>query len=357
MFVLVQVVDGFSDASFDDIFYDEGNDSMDLNDSEQFNLLNDTGIEADIPDDMPNAPLSLNDNVDDAASHIESTNAPTLNDEPEPHNTVLNERRRKPNKSKLIRDSKIQLTSYVMATRTSNPWVFTRPRRSDIPELHRKKVDELFRLPAHRGSINQRVMAQVFDPRLVQRSEPDWDMLNDILGPSAREVGGEPSRNIRHTTRNRSSASMSLNMDRLDGGHDDTIGDPMPSTSAIEQNIEQRSSLSVFDEPQSMDDSNVFDFGEFDEGNMPRSCYEPISRRTRQTVSNRSGFVASGEQSGVITSNDTESMETKILRKLTALWRDDSRPIRVDDLVDSGSNRIVAAKTFGAILGKSQHEM
>lgn len=317
---------------------------MSLDTSEQFDVLNDTGIELDMSDAIPNVPLSSNDNVEDAVpDDIEKqTLDDKYDDEPEPR---IIARRKTPKKGRVVRDINISLTSYVMRTRTTNTLIST--KGSDIAVLqHRRSAEELFRTPAHRGSINQLVMDQVFNPRLVQQIQPDYDMLDTILGPgAAREVRGESDRVLRRSVRNRPSTDMSLNMSSLDLVDANTTLE-QPSSPGIQGNIGETSSLPPpeIDEPIIMDHNDGFDI--VDHETVHRPLLVQQTHRVANDVISRNGPSNAMGLAGAMTA------DTQILQKLEALWTKNERPVRMEDLLQPGCNRVVAAKTFNVLLGK-----
>lgn len=324
---------GFSDGSDYEFGVDEGNEAINFDVNFPLDLLDDTGIEADISNELSNVALSPtnNDSVDSDIVNIdESYETEPLSstlDENDANNSANPPKNRKvPQKRKPVCDFKKIISSTTMKNRLSNRLVGCLPQ-TVLPNKHHKSVDELFRSTAHHGSIAQK-MFDALKLKPVQKTEPEWDCLNEILGLNAMDqiMNGDNDRRANRTLDRGSSIPTNRDSRELL-----TVRQQMP---VIAPN---RSSTPVPD-----DDNNVsfeaFDDDAFlDHSTIPDAPRENSQHGSISTLSN-------------IFSN--ESAQSKIIEKLRVLWANDTPSISMKDLVSPGFSRFAAAKVFYTLLGE-----
>lgn len=335
-------------------------DSLDVSEAnEPVNVSNDTGIEVDISIRSPNLPLASDDDGMRAPSPESSVcdfndtdnaqaqrSAPTL--------------RRVPFFGKPIKDFKTKLTGYVMKTRISNPRVDTRPRKSDLPVLtKRKSAKELLSTPAYAYTNPKYVWNSLLKIK-VRRAETDKTILDDVLGADAKYVFDDDDDDVdvddddddidiepvAHNTRKRANNDEMFDTIRYAEGNmahntrkrtnnDETFDTIRYGEGSMAAAPAVAAPADVFDniEMPSIDDADAF------EGTSDGSV-----RVTPQKEANRHSFQPFSSVGPV--------SEEKLLRELELLWARNVDPIHVEDLLEPGCGRFGAAKTFGALMGK-----
>lgn len=327
------MANGFSD---DELDLDDGNETINFGASYPLDFFNDTGIQADISNELSNVPLisTDNDNDDSAIVNIEEssgTEPPSTLEETDADNSARPPKNRKvPQKRKPVHDFKKVISSATMKNRISTPLVGCSPYNI-LPNIHHKSAGELFRTTAHHGSINKK-MFDALKLKPVQNAEPEWDCLNELLGPNAMDqiMNGDYDGRTNRTLNRRS--------------NNYAIGDNDERSSVGSSNMSRfdsiRSSTPV------ADDNILADtFGDADDAFLDDSTSSDASRENNQSAN----IATSSNMAMAIF--DTKSTESKIMAKLQVLWANNIRSLSMHDLVEPGSSRFAAAKMFYTLMG------